>query len=351
MSDFSARLLRWQRAHGRHHLPWQGTREPYRVWLSEVMLQQTQVVTVIDYYQRFLARFPTVRALADAPLDEVLALWSGLGYYSRARNLHRCAQQVRDDWGGAFPRRASDLTQLAGIGPSTAAAIAAFCFDERISILDGNVLRVLARHLGEAADVSSTPGRRVFQAHAQALLPVQAGHMPAYTQALMDLGATLCKPRNPECGRCPLAHTCVALASERVQELPFKGSKLKRSSESWWLWLPLRSDGAVWLAQRPLRGVWAGLHAPQVFDSEAALIAQAQTLCAATTQAAPVVKHVLTHKDLYLHPVWQPLGVSQSRAFAPAAGAWYTPDQWSRIGLPAPVAKLLQQTQGLSSSR
>jgi A/G-specific adenine glycosylase len=351
MSDFSARLIRWQREHGRHQLPWQGTRDPYRVWLSEVMLQQTQVVTVIDYYARFLLAFPTAQDLADAPLNDVLALWSGLGYYSRARNLHRCAQQVRDDWGGMFPQRSNELIQLAGIGPSTAAAIAAFCFHERISILDGNVLRVLSRYLGESSDVSTARGRREFQAHAQALLPPEAADMPAYTQALMDLGATLCKPRKPECGRCPLAHACVALASDQVQELPVKGGKLKRSSESWWLWLPLRSDGAVWLAQRPLRGVWAGLHAPQAFDSEAALLAHAHSLGHAQVQAAPVVKHVLTHKDLYLHPMWQACTKKRRLADESTEGAWYTPDQWASIGLPAPVAKLLQDAQGLSSSR
>jgi A/G-specific adenine glycosylase len=342
MSDFSAQLVRWQREHGRHQLPWQATRDPYRVWLSEVMLQQTQVATVIDYYARFLLTFPTVKALADASLGDVLALWSGLGYYSRARNLHRCAQQVRDDWGGTFPQRAHELIQLAGIGPSTAAAIAAFCFHERISILDGNVLRVLSRYLGEAADVSTTQGKREFQAHAHTLLPADAADMPAYTQALMDFGATLCKPRNPECGRCPLAPSCVALASNRVQEFPVKASKLKRSSESWWLWLPLRSDGAVWLAQRPLRGVWAGLHAPQVFDSEAALLARAHSLGHAQVQAAPVVKHVLTHKDLYLHPMWQAWTKKRRLADEPTEGAWYTPDQWASIGLPAPVAKLLK---------
>ncbi|MEY2684706.1 MAG: A/G-specific adenine glycosylase, partial [Pseudomonadota bacterium] len=211
MSVFFERLVDWQRQHGRHGLPWQGSRDPYRVWLSEVMLQQTQVTTVLDYYPRFLARFPSVQALAAAPFDEVLALWSGLGYYSRARNLHRCAQAVVAQ-GGVFPGSAAGLQALPGIGPSTAAAIAAFCWGERVSILDGNVKRVLSRLLGFAGDMADARQVQVLWGHAQALVPDQVtpGEMVAYTQGLMDLGASLCARRQPQCLLCPAQAICVA---------------------------------------------------------------------------------------------------------------------------------------------
>jgi A/G-specific adenine glycosylase len=182
-------LVAWQRVSGRSHLPWQNTRDPYRVWLSEVMLQQTQVGTVLGYYERFMARYPDVAALAAAPFDDVLALWSGLGYYSRARNLHRCAQAVVTVYGGCFPPSASALAELPGIGRSTAAAIAAFCFGERVAILDGNVKRVLSRVLAYGEDLARSSAERELWAQAQTLLPAESADMPAYTQGLMDLGA------------------------------------------------------------------------------------------------------------------------------------------------------------------
>ena len=203
-------MIGWQGRHGRHGLPWQGNPDPYRVWLSEVMLQQTQVATVLAYYPRFLARFPDVRALAAAPLDAVLAAWSGLGYYRRARLLHRCAQVVVAEHGGAFPRHAVQLAALPGIGRSTAAAIAAFCFGERAAILDGNVKRVLARAFGIGDDLGTAAGQRALWARAEALLPARG--IGAYTQGLMDLGATVCLARRPRCDACPLAATCAAAA-------------------------------------------------------------------------------------------------------------------------------------------
>jgi A/G-specific DNA-adenine glycosylase (EC 3.2.2.-) len=214
---FASRLVAWQRSHGRHDLPWQASTDPYRVWLSEIMLQQTQVSVVLSYYPRFLQRFPHVQALAEASEDAVLAQWSGLGYYRRARNLHRCAQQVCSEHGGHFPHTAKELQQLAGIGRSTAAAIAAFCFGERAAILDGNVKRVLSRAFVLPASVSAAAETRALWSLAESLLPEQA--IQTYTQGLMDLGATLCKPRKPACAQCPFASDCaVHLIPSRAPE-------------------------------------------------------------------------------------------------------------------------------------
>jgi A/G-specific adenine glycosylase len=206
-AGFAGRVVRWQQTHGRSGLPWQGSRDPYRVWLSEIMLQQTQVSVVLDYFARFLARFPDVVALAAASQDEVMSLWSGMGYYSRARNLHRCAQEVVASHGGRFPATAAELATLPGIGRSTAAAIASFCFGERVAILDGNVKRVLTRVLGFEHDLAVAANERDLWARAQDLLPAVgcAEDMPRYTQGVMDLGATLCLPRNPQCLLCPVS--------------------------------------------------------------------------------------------------------------------------------------------------
>jgi A/G-specific adenine glycosylase len=220
-AEFFPRLVAWQRSHGRSGLPWQHTQDPYRVWLSEIMLQQTQVASVLQYYPRFLQRFPTVQALAAATPDEVLALWSGLGYYSRARNLHRCAQAVVAEHGGAFPASAEQLQALPGIGRSTAAAIAAFCFGERVSILDGNVKRVLTRLLAFEGDMASATQEKLLWQRAQQLVPPDAGaaEMAAYTQGLMDLGASLCARTQPQCLLCPVQPLCAAQAQGRPEAL------------------------------------------------------------------------------------------------------------------------------------
>ena len=335
---FATAVVQWQRRHGRHDLPWQNTQDPYRVWLSEIMLQQTQVITVLDYYARFLARFPDVQALASAHQDEVLALWSGLGYYSRARNLHKCAQQVVAEWGGAFPRTAAQLQTLPGIGPSTAAAVAAFCFQERVAILDGNVKRVLSRVRGYGKDLAMSANEKELWAHAQDMLPTQAGDMPAYTQALMDLGATLCLPRRAQCDHCPVSGQCVAQTQGQPLSYPVKSKRLLRRSEAWWLLWAQDTQGRVWLEQRPQRGVWAGLFSLPVFASQ-------QTLREAWPQAKvlahlPAWVHVLTHKDLHLHPVQLQVGAGQ--APADRQGQWFTPSQALALGLPAPIRRLLQ---------
>lgn len=344
----AARLVAWQRQEGRHHLPWQQAREPYRVWLSEIMLQQTQVTTVLGYFDRFLKRFPSVEALAAAPLDDVLALWSGLGYYSRARNLHRCAQVVVAEHNGVFPRSAVALETLPGIGPSTAAAIASFCFQERVSIMDGNVRRVLSRVLGWGQDLSETAHERSLRQAAQVLLPSRAEDMPAYTQGLMDLGATLCTPRKPSCLTCPWSDLCVAREEGLAAAYPVKSRKLKRSvREDNWLWLT--ATKGVWLQQMPDKGVWSGLWTlPLLPDSQALATLLGPTL-SVQGETMPRIKHVLTHMDWWLSPVR--LHVSDqdvAEALAArltaldASGRWVPLGDLAQWGLPAPLRRLLQ---------
>ncbi len=340
---FAACLVRWQQEHGRNQLPWQGTRDPYRVWLSEIMLQQTQVSTVIDYFARFTARFADVRALAQAHEDEVMGLWSGLGYYTRARNLHRCAQVVVAQHGGQFPRDAATLATLPGIGRSTASAIASICFGERVAILDANVKRVVSRVFAFEGDLSQTKQERALWALAEQLLPGEetaSAQMPRYTQGMMDLGATLCTPKNPQCPSCPVHAMCKG-ADAGPTLFPVRSRKLQRSSEQVWaLWLQ-GPDGAVWLQQRPAQGIWARLYCLPVWNTQAPLEAVlAGRLAKAAREDLPVFLHVLTHKDLHIHPVR--VRVQDAKAVTLEEGAWYAPDAWRKLGLPAPVRKLLE---------
>ena len=337
-TGFAGVVTRWQQRHGRNSLPWQATRDPYRVWLSEIMLQQTQVATVLDYYPRFLARFPDVASLAAAQEDDVLALWSGLGYYSRARNLHRCAREVVQAHEGVFPRSAQALQTLPGIGRSTAAAIAAFCFGERAAILDGNVKRVLTRVLGFDRDLAGAAAERELWDHADALLPRRnlQDAMPRYTQGLMDLGATVCTVRDPACTRCPARAACVAWTQGEPQRYPVKTRKLRRTAQSLWLLQAQTGAGAVWLQKRPGTGIWAGLYCLPVFDSFDELHAALPARC--EWQEDPSFLHVLTHKDLHLHPVQTRASLRQSPR---CEGEWIAADDWPRLGLPAPIRKLL----------
>jgi A/G-specific adenine glycosylase len=336
--DFARDLLDWQKHSGRTGLPWQDTRDPYRVWLSEIMLQQTQVSTVKEYYARFLNRFPSVADLAGAPQDDVLALWAGLGYYSRARNLHACAQAVMELHGGEFPRTALQLQTLPGIGPSTAAAIASFCFSERVAILDGNVKRVITRVLGFAQDLAGAQAERELLRLATELLPTRSLQtaMPRYTQAIMDLGATVCTPRQPRCDACPMAERCVALAQGKPEAFPVKTKKLKRSSEALWLLLAQRPDGSVLLNKRPTPGVWAGLYCLPLFESLEALEQGLPPKQRAALRALPPFLHVLTHKDLHLHVMALDAPPAQ---LAPSLGQWVA--DAGAVGLPAPIKKLL----------
>jgi len=341
--SFSARVIAWQQSHGRHTLPWQRTNDPYRVWLSEIMLQQTQVATVLAYYERFLQRFPDVRSLAAASIDDVLAMWSGLGYYSRARNLHRCAQAVVERHGGQFPPSSARLAELPGIGRSTAAAIAAFCFGERVAILDGNVKRVLSRVLGFDGDLALASQERLLWDEATRLLPERG--IEAYTQGLMDLGATLCLARSPQCLLCPVREDCVGVRAGSAERYPVKSRKLKRGRrEHVWLWLQWRER--LWLAQRPDTGVWAGLCSLPEFDSIEDFEAASGDWPGAG-EGLPSFTHVLTHLDWTLHPMrWRlPDRTASSRVEAITdslgAGRWFSLEDALAAGLPAPLRKLL----------
>jgi len=338
--------VQWQATHGRNHLPWQQTRDPYRVWLSEIMLQQTQVATVLGYYPRFLAQFPDVASLAAAPEDAVLALWSGLGYYSRARNLHKCAQAVMALHGGRFPETAEQLATLPGIGRSTAGAIAAFCFSQRVPILDANVRRVLTRVLAFDGDLAVARNERDLWDQATALCPDPReldlqDAMPRYTQGMMDLGASLCLPRKPACLLCPLQSQCRASRAGNPEDYPVRTRKLKRSSQAWWLLIAQDEQGRIRLGKRPSTGIWAGLYAPAMFEDAAALEAAVHLRWpggVAQLEHQEAFLHVLTHRDLHLHPV-----IARVEASEPAADDWYTRAQWTAMGLPAPVRKLLER--------
>ena len=336
--DLAQRVVRWQAQHGRNTLPWQNTRDPYRVWLSEIMLQQTQVATVLDYYAQFLNRFPDVQALSKATLDDVLALWSGLGYYSRARNLHACAVEVMQHHNGSFPATAEALQTLPGIGRSTAGAIASLCFEERVAILDGNVKRVLTRVLGFDADLALSKNERTLWELATQALPTQRQHMPRYTQGMMDLGATVCLSRKPLCEKCPLNGECLAKRQGQPENYPVKTRELKRSAQSIWLLWAQTDDGLIHLAKRPSPGVWAGLYCFAQFETRAELEARVAALWRRNLKDAAVFTHVLTHKDLLLHPVRLTAPVN---AVNTIEGDWFTAAQIQKLGLPAPIKKLL----------
>lgn len=316
MPGFADALIAWQRRHGRHGLPWQGTRDPYRIWLAEVMLQQTQVETVIPYYERFLARFPEVRALAGASLDDVLRLWSGLGYYARGRNLHAAARRVTAR--GDFPRDAAGLVTLPGVGRSTAAAIAVFAFGRRAAILDGNVKRVLARRFGAT-------GLDEQWRLAERLLPRR--NLRTYTQGLMDLGATVCTRTKPACDRCPVAQRCVARREGRVAELPAsrvrKPLPVKRAE--WFIYV---YQGEVLLERRPDAGLWGGLWT----------FPEARLVAGARGRKLPPLEHGFTHFRLRVQPWLCPV-----RSSPPSAGrVWLEVSDAAGAAVPAPVRKLLR---------
>jgi A/G-specific adenine glycosylase len=338
---FSNRIVAWQRTHGRHDLPWQNTRDPYRIWLSEIMLQQTQVAAVIPYYTRFLDSFPDVAALARAPLDRVLEHWSGLGYYRRAHYLHAAAVAVMDQHGGAFPRDAATLVTLPGIGRSTAAAIAVFAAGERAAILDGNVKRVLARHAG----IDGWPGAPKVEAAlwdiAEQRLP--DGDTEAYTQGLMDLGATLCTRSSPQCDACPVAADCVALRDDRIAQLPAARPRKPLPQREVRVLLLERAGEFLFEKRAPL-GIWGGLWSLPECNVEADMHAEIRARFGAEAEPAIAltpIEHGFTHFALTLHP--QRMQVRQWPPGVAAPGTlWIAPAEAMGAALPAPIKTLMR---------
>lgn len=340
--DFSARLLAWFDRHGRHDLPWQRERSPYRVWLSEIMLQQTQVNTVIPYFERFVAAFPDVAALAAAPVDSVLHHWTGLGYYARARNLHRTARLVTEQYDGQFPALLDELTALPGIGRSTAGAIAAIAFGRRAAILDGNVKRVLARHGAIAGWPGQTDVARNLWEIAERFTPTE--RVADYTQAIMDLGATLCTRMRPACARCPVRADCLAHAAGVPEQYPGRKPKTATPIRAT-LFLILRNPaGAVLLEQRPPTGIWGGLWSFPECAPETDIASQCDALGhrALNWQAGAARRHVFSHYRLDYTPVV----VTVAAGFGIADGdgrRWVFPASPGALGLPAPAKRLLAE--------
>lgn len=315
MSKFASALIAWQAAHGRRGLPWQGTRDPYRIWLSEVMLQQTQVATVIPYYRRFLEKYPSVEALAAASEEEVLTLWAGLGYYARGRNLHAAAQLIATR---GFPHSAKAISELPGIGRSTAAAIAAFAFGERGAILDGNVKRVLCRQYGLSGDADLWP-------LAERLLPKK--DIEAYTQALMDLGATVCTRARPRCDVCPVSRNCIALKQNAVHKFP-GARRRKPLPQKEVTWLVLRHGSDVLLEKRPAPGIWGGLWCfPEAGKNARGVLLEP-------------LEHGFTHFRLRIRPLLQEIEVKPKRAESPST-LWIDVADALQAAVPSPVKQLL----------
>ena len=353
MDSLASRLIRWQKQHGRHGLPWQGA-DAYRVWLSEIMLQQTQVATVIPYYQRFVASFPDVVALAAATENEVLTHWSGLGYYARGRNLHRAAQLIAEKYHGEFPREFEQILELPGIGRSTAAAICALAYQERRAILDGNVKRVLARYCGIAGWAGDKKVEAQLWQQAEALLPPplrgRAGErgrlesdIATYTQALMDMGATLCTRSNPKCEACPVQADCVAFQGNRIAELPTPRPK-KSIPEKKAVFLLLMHGNDILLEKRPGSGIWGGLWCPPQFEDEAAALmwcAQRGIASANNSrEALPPFMHTFTHFKLHITPMLLRV-THKPRQAQQSASMWLGVGEALQGAIPAPVRKIL----------
>jgi A/G-specific adenine glycosylase len=340
---FAGLLLEWFDVHGRKNLPWQVNPTPYRVWVSEVMLQQTQVATVIPYYERFMARFPSVESLAAAAEDEVLHLWTGLGYYARARNLRACAQTLVARHAGVFPQDIESVVALPGIGRSTAGAILALSRDERHAILDGNVKRVLSRVFTIAGDPGSASVITALWAAADACTP--PARAAAYTQAIMDLGATVCTRSRPACTVCPMNAICLAAREGRQAELP--GRKVRRERRSVEATLLIAESGSaglrsVLLERRPVPGIWGGLWSPPQFDCESAALEWCRRelgeLGSDAESLAPI-DHAFTHFDLRLNPLWVKCPI-RPEVREGNARLWYSLDAPQQVGLPQPIRQL-----------
>ncbi len=350
MQSFASRLIGWQKRYGRHGLPWQGA-DAYGVWLSEIMLQQTQVATVIPYYQRFLAAFPAPAALAAASEEQVLAQWSGLGYYARGRNLHRAAHIIVETYQGEFPRAFEQILELPGIGRSTAAAICSLAYGERRAILDGNVKRVLSRHGGIEGWAGDKKVEAQLWQRAEELLPPESfgnEDFATYTQALMDMGATVCTRSKPQCAACPIKADCVALQTLRVSALPAPRPK-KAVPEKHAAFLLLMHGNEILLERRPGSGIWGGLWCPPQFADRAAATAWCaqqnltyieESMREADASASFI--HTFTHFRLHITPVRLRLTQKPHRVEQPGS-VWLDVDEALQSAIPTPVRKMLRQ--------
>ncbi|MBI2381245.1 MAG: A/G-specific adenine glycosylase [Gammaproteobacteria bacterium] len=338
--DFAQRVLAWFARHGRKTLPWQQEPTPYRVWISEIMLQQTQVATVIPYYQRFMARFPSLADLAEAPEDEVLALWSGLGYYSRARNLHAAAKRVMHEHGGKFPAELDEIAELPGIGPSTAGAIRSLGHQLRGVILDGNVKRVLARHGAVAGWPGETAVLKRLWELAEAYTPER--DFGPYTQAMMDLGALICTRNQPRCDDCPVAADCAARLADAQGRYPGRKPAKPVPEREVQMLIIQDSQGAVLLQKRPPTGIWGGLWSLPECPAGSDGVAWAEDELGLKTRergTLPAFSHTFSHFRLLITP--QRLSLSGASALAEGEWRFYARQELAAIGLPAPIAKLL----------
>ena len=338
--QFSSRLIAWQKNHGRHNLPWQNTQDPYAIWVSEIMLQQTQVTAVIGYYAKFMARFPDIASLANATQEEVLQYWSGLGYYSRARNLHNAAQTIMDAHDGRFPRDFEQIQTLSGIGRSTAAAIASFAFQQNQTILDGNVKRVLARHFLIEGWTGSPKTEKQLWLLAESLVPGQ--DMVAYTQGLMDLGATICTRSKPKCDLCPLKASCLALAENKTKELPTPKPK-KTIPQKQTTMLLIFDGNQVMLEKRPPIGIWGGLWSlPEISMQDIASEVAFRRFGLQVEAEEPLesIQYVFTHFKLEIVP--QPLQVANKPRQANMPNiVWLAVEDAIGAALPTPVRNIL----------
>lgn len=341
MSSFADRILAWYDHHGRKNLPWQTPITPYRVWLSEIMLQQTQVETVIPYFQRFVSRFADIQHLAEAPLDDVLHLWTGLGYYARARNLHRCAQTIVRDYDGQMPADPAVLEALPGIGRSTAAAIASIAFEQPHAILDGNVKRVLARHHA----IDGWPGKTAVH---DALWAIADRHMPQqrcrdYTQAMMDLGATLCSRARPRCEACPVARSCAARKLGDPSLYPGKKPRKTLPVKRIQMLILRNRAGEILLLQRPPTGIWGGLWSfPELaVESDALRHIHDHFGTVQRSQPWPQMRHTFSHYHLDILPQLFELKTTRKAVREAPAMCWYNVQAPASVGLAAPVKKLL----------
>jgi A/G-specific adenine glycosylase len=349
-ADFGRRLLAWYDRHGRKQLPWKRRRDAYRIWVSEIMLQQTQVATVIPYYERFLARFPDVRALARAPLDRVLHLWTGLGYYARARNLHRAAREIVRDHGARFPRDIESVRALPGIGRSTAGAILALAFGQRHPILDGNVKRVLARYHAIAAPLSGKETEAKTWALAERHTPKQ--RVAEYTQAIMDLGATVCTRAAPDCAHCPVRRGCAAADAGNPQHYPVRAAKRPVPVRAAGF-LMLRDGEHVLLLQRPPAGIWGGLWSfPECAPDEAAHWSRQHLGLDIRVEAPwPVRRHSFSHFHLDITPIPARVVRARGTLMENAQAVWYNFRRPDARGLAAPVKQLLDELRTHRGSR